>query len=221
MKTVPSANKTTSENVYDRLLDYIFSDQVSPGEKLVERELAEKFKVSRVPIRESLAKMVAQGLLVGGEHRQGVRKRRYTPAENRQLVEFRSSLECSALEMAAQRAEPDDIELLESICEKASMIDVANDWSTWADLDHQFHAGIAKASHNERVTTTLEGLLAECHFIFYVHSSSKWLDSEEKIRSMKNRVIDQHRQIAAAIVAGDSTTAIEALRQHLLYKQFQ
>ena len=212
---MPSANKTTSENVYDQLLDYVFSDQVSPGEKLVERELAEKFKVSRVPIRESLAKMVAQGLLVGGEHRQGVRKRRYTPAESRQLLEFRSSLECSAIEMAAQRAEPDDIEALEAICEKAEAIDVANDWPTWANLDHQFHAGIAKASHNERVTTTLEGLLTECHFIFYVHPSSRWLDSEERTISMKTRVVDQHRRVVAAIVAGDAATGIQILRQHL------
>lgn len=216
MKTAQQIiNKTPSANVYDRLLDYVFSDQVSPGEKLVERELAEKFKVSRVPIRESLAKMVAQGLLIGGERRQGVRKRRYTPAESRQLLEFRSFLECCAIEVAAQRAESNDIETLESICDKAEAIDVINDWETWANLDHQFHAGIARASHNERVATSLEGLLTECHFIFYVHPSSKWSDSEEKTMAMKNRVVDEHRRIVAAIVAGDGAAGTEILNRHL------
>ncbi|MGD9127980.1 MAG: GntR family transcriptional regulator, partial [Planctomycetia bacterium] len=207
--------KTISENVYDRLLDYIFSDQVRPGEKLVERDLAEKFHVSRVPIREALAKMVAQGLLVDGGHRQGVRVRHYTPAESRQLVEFRFFLERCAIEVAAQRAEAADLELLESVCQEAESIDIANSWEAWGDLDHQFHVAIARASHNARVVASLEGLLTEYHFIFYIHPRNKLTNSIEKTIEMKQRVINMHRQITDAIAAGDGPLAIRLLQHHL------
>ena len=207
--------KTTSDNIYDRLLDYVFSDQVQPGEKLVERDLAEKFQVSRVPIREALAKMVAQGLLVGGGHRQGVRVRHYTPAEIQQLIEFRSFMESNAIEIAARRAEAADLEFLESICKEAEYVDIANDWETWGNLDHQFHAGIARASHNERLAASLEGLLTEYHFIFYIHPRNRWTNSAEKTSDMKQRVLDTHRQILAAIAEGDAPLAIQILHHHL------
>ena len=83
--------KAKSNAIYDRVVDMIFCGRFAPGAKLVEEELAAALGVSRVPVRETLAKLVGQGLLGGGGKGQGV-AREYTVEEVRQY-EYREALE--------------------------------------------------------------------------------------------------------------------------------
>ena len=105
--------------VYDRLVNMIFHGRFAPGDKLVEEELAAALGVSRVPIRETLAKLVGQGLLVGGSRGQGVRMREYGIEEVRQLYEYREPLEGIAAAAAARRATSSDLTRMEIICQQA------------------------------------------------------------------------------------------------------
>src|SRR3990172_6657365 len=88
--TSAMSKESDADSIYDRVVRHIFfSGEISPGSKVVEKTLADQLGVSRIPIRETLGKLAGQGLLVGGPTGQGVRLRRYTAEETRQLYELR------------------------------------------------------------------------------------------------------------------------------------
>lgn len=167
MGTTPTARKPHA--LYDQIVDMVFCGRFAPGAKLVEEELASALGVSRVPVRETLAKLVGQGLLVGGGKGQGVRLREYTVEEVRQLYEYREALEGIAAAAAARVGTATDLTRLEIICEQAER-EIANlNSRKWPDLDYHFHLALAEASHNSRVSVQLKLLITECRYLFFVY----------------------------------------------------
>ncbi|NLE36809.1 MAG: GntR family transcriptional regulator [Pirellulaceae bacterium] len=207
--------------MYDRLVELVFSGNYEPGANLTERALAEQLEVSRIPVRESLGKMVAQGLLLGGGKREGVRIRQYTPDEVRQLYEFRLFLESGAVRAAAKYAQADDVKRLEETW--SEMDHHVGDYGsqTWAKLDHQFHGAVAHASHNKRVIATVRVLLTECHYVFYLRPSrQRRQPSQADAKAWMTIVQQEHRQVIDHIVAGDADGAERVVRQHIVPNRF-
>lgn len=167
MSTTPSRAKPNA--LYDRVVEMVFCGRFAPGAKVVEEELASALGVSRVPVRETLAKLVGQGLLVGGGRGQGVRLREYTVEEVRQLYEYREALEGVAAAAAARVATATDLTRMEIICEQAEkeIADVQS--SKWPELDYHFHLALAEASHNSRLSYQLRLLVTECRYLFFVY----------------------------------------------------
>ncbi len=159
-----------NNRVYQGILDLVFCGDRAPGSKLVEEQLAAELGVSRVPVRESLAKLVGQGILIGGGKGESVRIRDYSPDDVRHLYEYREALEGVAARAAAQVASATDIARLEIICQKAaSEIEECHNES-WQDLDQKFHFALADASHNRRVIPQLRMLVTECRYMFFVYT---------------------------------------------------
>lgn len=212
-------DKQTSEqdeSVYQRMRSIIFSGQFAPGEQLVERTLARELGVSRVPVRESLAQMVAQGLLVGGQKWQGTRMRNYSAGEIRQIVEYRAAIECETAAAAARRATDSDMNQLYRICE-AQESEIDGEVSPhWGELDHQFHLAVARASRNERIYHSLDLLLAECHYLFYVAPARfrPRLPKCELVERMQD-VVAGHRRILECIRLGDESEARRTMREEI------
>lgn len=207
-----------SETVYDRVLQHIFfSGNVAPGSKVVEKKLAEHLGVSRIPIRESLRRLAGQGLLVGDQNGEGVRVRKYTAEEIRQLYELREMLEGGAARAAARAATDTDVARMEAVCQQMAL-DVGDYGSKiWADLDHAFHNALADASHNDRIARSLKCLLTECHYLFYLypsHHGRPKLTSEEANAHMQS-VVDDHRTLLSLICAGDAEGAERKAREDM------
>lgn len=202
------STKTKDDEIYSRIMDIVFST-MPPGSKLVERQLASELGVSRIPVRETLAKLVAQGVLVGGEKGQGVRVREYSTEEIRQLYQFREMIEGGVARAAAENATADDLLQLEMICQEMES-EVGHYGSTrWADLDHKFHETLARASRNERFIRTVRSLLAESHYAFYLHPSRRgrpWPAPEEAETLMRS-VLEDHRELLELIRARDADGA--------------
>ena len=214
---MPFSDIGDQSTVYERLLKWVFSGNVAPGAKLVERDMATELGVSRIPVRESVREMVAQGLLVGGDKWQGVRTRRYNPDEIRQLTEFREIFEGGAAQSAARHATEIDVARMEMICNEAES-EVGNYGSErWAQLDHHFHAAMAEASHNERLIHAVRHLLAECHYVFYVRPASvrRREPSGEEATAHMARVVEDHRALIEAIRAHDVERAGKIARAHM------
>lgn len=209
------------ESVYDRLVELVFSGNYEPGSKLTERDLAEQLQVSRIPVRESLGKMVAQGLLLGGGRREGVRIRQYTPDEIRQLYEFRLFLEVGAVRAATEYAQAADIERIEAACEAMGRHVGEYGSQTWAKLDHQFHKALVQASHNKRAITALRSLLTECHYVFYLRPSrQRRQPTAEEATAWMDKVQQEHRLLVEHITAGDADGAERLLRKHIAPQRF-
>ncbi|MBN2291468.1 MAG: GntR family transcriptional regulator [Pirellulales bacterium] len=214
---MPFSHIGDESSVYDRLLKLVFSEQSTPGEKLVERNLANELGVSRIPVRESVREMVAQGLLVGGEKWEGVRTRRYTPDDIRQLSEFREIFDGGAARMAAIHATDMDVAELEMICDEAES-EVGNYGSDrWAHLDHRFHEMVADASHNQRLVHFMKFMLAESHYAFYVHPGRmrRNVPSKEEVVAHMQRVISDHRTLVEMIDKKDADGAEKIARAHI------
>jgi DNA-binding GntR family transcriptional regulator len=220
MSTIEIA-EPQEESVYDRLVELVFSGDYEPGSKLTERRLAEQLQVSRIPVRESLGKMVAQGMLLGGGRREGVRMRQYTPDEIRQLYEFRLFLEVGAARAATKYAQTIDINRIEATCQEMERHVGEYGSQTWAKLDHQFHRALIQASHNKRAIGTVRLLLTECHYVFYLRPSrQRRQPTAEEATAWMKAVQQEHRQLVDCVVAGDPDGVEQILRKHIAPQRF-
>lgn len=156
-------------DTYQRVVRMIGEGRFPPGSQLTEEGIAAELGVSRAPVRQTLAKLVGQGVLVGGGRGQGVRMREYSAEETRQLYEFREALEGVAAAAAARLATPIDLARMESICaaETAELPKPSPD--RWVELDSQFHKALGQASHNARIAAQLRLLVDECLALFFVY----------------------------------------------------
>jgi DNA-binding GntR family transcriptional regulator len=83
-----AVNSKEQPSVYHSLRGLIFSGKILPGERVVEKNVAQQLGVSHVPIREAVAKLMGQGLLVRGDRGERGWVRDYSLEEVRQLFEF-------------------------------------------------------------------------------------------------------------------------------------
>ncbi|MBN2580637.1 MAG: GntR family transcriptional regulator [Pirellulales bacterium] len=208
----------SGESIYDRVVRHIFfSGELPPGSKVVEKVLADQLGVSRIPIRETLGKLAGQGLLVDGLNGQGVRLRRYTAEETRQLYELRELLEGGAARAAARAANDADITRMEMICNQSESEIGDYGSQRWADLDHAFHAALADASHNDRIARLLKLMLTECHYLFYLYPSAVGRPTpahEDAVQRMQS-ILNDHRVLLQLICAGDADGAERKAREDM------
>ncbi len=205
-------------NVYSGLIGKIFSGQCPPGTQLVERDLAKEFGVSRIPIRESLARLVAQGVLISGKKGTGVWVREYSSEEVQHLYLFREAIEIGIVRsVSEQGCSPGYLSKLRHIC-KMSEPEVGRHGSPrWADMDHKFHETLADASGNDRMISSLKALLAECHYVFYLHPANNIRKPlpPKKAHVIMQDVLDEHLKLITHIKKRDVSGAEETLRHHL------
>ncbi len=158
----PVRPRRVSDQIFERIRDHIFRGQLMPGQRVPgERQLAESFGVSRPTIREAMHKLLDRGLI---EHHRGVGAfvRQADPGKEsppfmrlfgepkpnlRDLIEVRLYLECSGVRYAAERADQDDIGLLEANLRRMKQLQEKGDPAI--DEDTSFHMNIAFATHNE------------------------------------------------------------------------
>ncbi|WP_425395155.1 GntR family transcriptional regulator [Aeoliella sp.] len=212
----PSSETT----VYARVLEHVFSGDLQPGSRVVEGRIAKELGVSRIPVRESLRRMVGQGLLTSEADGNGIRVRQYTPDDVRGLFEFRELLEGGVSRGAARSATETDIARLEYLFDQS--LQCVNEHGTrakWGKLDHAFHEALADASHNERMASALKTLLTECHFLFYVFPSKardeKYHAStpEEEAERRRHVLETEHLELIQLLKQGDAEGAEDLSRR--------
>jgi DNA-binding GntR family transcriptional regulator len=200
--------------LYNAIVRKVFSGSVNAGQRLVERELASEFGVSRIPVREILARLVTQGILVGGEKGQGVFVRRYSGEDIRQLYEFREIQEAGAGAAAARHANESDLLRMAMICDEMEAAIDDFESPRWRDLDHKFHLALAEASHNPRIVSVMKGLLVECFFMFYAPSDER-VDTSDARHAIAVRVVEEHRTLIETIRQRDDERAAQMAQGHI------
>jgi len=196
------ANRPQMKDAYALILAAIDSGIYRPGERLVESELAERFGVSRTPIREALQRLETQSLLA----RDG-RSLIVASLDHNQLSELyvvRAELEALAARLAARHATPEEVRVLKEL--------VANDHALLGDpvamsrANRRFHRQVHLASHNRYLVQQLE----------LVHRSMALLATTSLAAEGRDETaLSEHIDIVGAIEAGDATAAADALRIHI------
>ncbi len=159
--------QSLAEAIADSVAEAIATRRLSPGERIVETTLADRFGVSRVPIREALKVLHAQGILTGGRNR-GFRVADFGPETIRQVLEVRLSLETFILRDAIDnwRAGAHDLAELDGPLRQMEMAARAGDASASLRADVEFHRAICAASGNQIAATLWEAIARHVLIIF-------------------------------------------------------
>ncbi|MGI9355062.1 MAG: FadR/GntR family transcriptional regulator, partial [Rhizobiaceae bacterium] len=198
-----------------------------PGERLPsERELSEKFGVSRPSLREAVSKLQDSGLLVtranSGVYVANVLGSAFSPALTRlfgshdeavfDYLDFRRDMEGLAGERAARLGSDTDLAVVNSVLKKMEAAHKKRDPSDEARLDADFHLAIIEASHNVlmlHMMRSMYDLLREG--VFY---NRKVMFRQ---RTTRETLLDQHRAINTALQSRDPKAAKAAIESHLDY----
>ena len=194
--------RSEQRDAYVLILEAIDVGIYKPGSRLVESELAERFGVSRTPIREALQRLETQSLLA----RDG-RSLIVASLDHNQMAELyvvRTELEGLAARLAAQHASEEEINVLQQ------MVGADRTWthdaSALSRSNKRFHKQLHLASHNRFLVQQLD----------LVHRSMALLATTSLAVEGRGPVaLDEHQAIVTAISERNGAAAYQAVRQHL------
>jgi DNA-binding GntR family transcriptional regulator len=197
-----SVIKPNHRDAYDLILEAIDTGLYRPGDRLVESDLADRFGMSRTPIREALQRLETQSLLT----RDG-RSLIVASLDHNQLAELyvvRAELEGLAARLAAQHATAEEVRVLRDML--ASDRALISDPSALSRANRRFHKQIHLASHNRYLVQQLD----------LVHRSMALLASTSlAVEGRGETALGEHADIVAAIGARDGARAEAALKTHI------
>ncbi|MEU1937126.1 GntR family transcriptional regulator [Streptomyces coeruleorubidus] len=181
------------ERVTADLRQEIIAGSLRPGDRLVERELAERFGVSRVPVREAIRALVAEGFVHFETPRRTV-VRRLTPNDVKELFELREALEVYAAGLAASRATPQDLAEVQALLDRAAAATEAGDAELITDLNSRLHDRIVAMAGNSLLTEALEPVAGRLRWM--TRRNEEW-----------PQLLVEHRELYEAIASGDPDRA--------------
>jgi DNA-binding GntR family transcriptional regulator len=200
-RTPPSA-QAPQRDAYALILEAIDGGIYRPGDRLVESELADRFGVSRTPVREALQRLETQSMLA----RDG-RSLIVASLDHNQLAELyvvRAELEGLAARLAAQHASAEEIRVLRAMVEDDRKL--LGDPAALSRANRRFHKQIHLASHNRYLVQQLD----------LVHRSMALLASTSlAAEGRDSAALAEHDAIITAIAARDGDAAYDALRTHI------
>jgi len=187
--------------IRDTLRTRIFEGYYPVGTRLIERDLAAEFGVSRLPVREAVRMLVQEGLLAERSTR-GAIVADLTEQQAHHLFDVRSALEVLASRLAAQRATPADIATLRDLIDTAARALARGDIAAAHRANSELHDEITSIAGNPFLRTALEPLQGRMHWLFR-HVS----DMAE--------LVDEHRALVEAIASGDPGRAAAQSAHHV------
>ncbi|MGV9555484.1 GntR family transcriptional regulator [Streptomyces sp. NPDC003401] len=190
------------ERVHEALLELITTRALRPGRHLVESELAAHLGVSRQPVREALQRLNAEGW-VDLRPAQGAFVHEPTEAEADQFLTVRTLLESEAARLAAAHADGAGVDALDELRAQGVLAVASGDVDRAVLLDVVFHAKIVELAGNA-VLAELAG---------QVDRRARWYCAPVA-RQRGHRSWTEHRDLIAAIAAGDGRRAGRLMREH-------
>ncbi|MBC7312179.1 MAG: GntR family transcriptional regulator [Rhizobium sp.] len=190
--------------LYRLLRDRIVKGDLAPGARISESEIAASYKVSRQPVREAFIKL-AEESLVEVRPQRGTYVRRISVPAVMTARFVREAVEADIVRAAAQAVTPNILALLEAnLAAQRAVVD-SDDPSRFMELDEAFHRLLAEAAGQPAIWDILEDLKTQMDRVR--HISARQFSRE--------RLIDQHAAVVAALRSGDPDAAEAQMRAHL------
>ncbi|MBZ0122432.1 MAG: GntR family transcriptional regulator [Roseovarius sp.] len=194
-----------SDTIAEALEGMILEGTFADGERLDEVQLAERFSVSRTPLREALQRLALSGL-VEQIPRRGVFVRQPGPVELVEMFEVMAELEAACARLAASRivdAALDEMRAVNARCQRAVE---TQDTDGYYYENERFHAILYRQSGNDF-------LEQECKRLFRRLTPFRRL--QLRLRGRLRQSMAEHEAIVAALEAGDPQAASDAIRRHV------
>jgi GntR family transcriptional repressor for pyruvate dehydrogenase complex len=223
----PVTQEKLSHAVIGQIEQLILRGILRPGERLpAERELAERFGVSRPSLRDAISQLQTTGLLStkpgAGIYVADVLGSAFSPAlidlfsRHDEAVfdylSFRRDMEGLAAMRAAQFGSDTDLAVVQTVFDKMEKAHTKRDANEEAQLDAQFHMAIIEASHNVVMLHMMRSMYELLRGgVFY----NRQVMFKQKIS--RSALLDQHRAINNALQSRDPAAARAAVEAHLSY----
>ncbi|MBX3576652.1 MAG: GntR family transcriptional regulator [Rhizobiaceae bacterium] len=199
------AYATRAELLREKLTEEIISGTLAPGTRLDEQEIANRFGVSRTPVREAVRHLVATGLAESQPHL-GATVSGLNTARLTAYLDAATELEVACVRLAALRMDrKEHAELLDLHARMGK--NLFDDPERYEELNSQFHEMIYVGSHNEVMVEIIRNLKVRLAPVYRVQLT---------LAQMARQSYAEHERIVAAITAGDAVAAEVAMRAHML-----
>ena len=189
------------ENVYEQLRSDILSCKLPPGDDMREQELAERYAVSRQPVREALARL-AREHLVTVHPRQGYRVNPISLSDARDLLRFRLALEPACVAEAIDNAGNDVLEALDQFRR------FSGDHEAFIAYNRAFHTALAYASGNRRMAAALCDLIGQADRLVRVSLANVRGHDPKKL-------VAEHVALIEAVQRRDRRAAARIIKSHI------
>jgi DNA-binding GntR family transcriptional regulator len=194
-----------SDAVFVALRDAILAGELAQGSDHSIYEFAERFGVSRTPVREAVLRLADLGMVEVRRNR-GVRIRGLSAEEVRGIFELRMLLEAPAAEAAARASSPELVATLRASLAAMRDAAAADDVAGFERADRAVHEGIVRTLDNERVTAIIASL----------RNATQAMGASTMNRARRLDEIEvEHEPIVDAIAAADPEVAAARMREHL------
>jgi DNA-binding GntR family transcriptional regulator len=191
-------------DVFHALREDILACRLAPGAELREAELAERFAVSKSPVRDALSRLVHDGLVIVMP-RQGYRVAPISLKDVRDIFQYRCVLECACARIAAETAADEELRSLD----RFRTFDPRAYADGFVGYNRDFHQSVARLSGNARLT----------------HALASQIDQMDRVIAMSvnamrghdpARLVRQHAAIIDALQRGDARGAAALMQRHVM-----
>ena len=187
----------------------IQSGELRPGERIHEVALADRFGISRTPLREAIKILATEGLLELLPNR-GARVVVLIEAEIEEMLEVIASLEATAGELACARITPEALDAIRTLHDTMMRAHAAGDVAGYFDLNRQIHEGIVAAAGNatlSAVYATLSGRVQRARYLAH-KTEAQWRSA-----------IAEHEAMLDLLARRDGPALAALARAHVLSKK--
>jgi DNA-binding GntR family transcriptional regulator len=193
------------QKIYQSIREDITYGKLFPGERLVESQLAEKFKASRSPIREAIRQLESEGLIRLNQNK-GITVARLSVKEVDEIYNLRWLLESYAARLSAGQATKAQIAYLKDLHEKLRVAGKNSDLAAWIQNNILFHDFFSENSGNGNLHQILVNLKHRVYLYHYIIV---------RVPGNFQAYIDHHEEILKACKKNDGEMAEKYMKLHV------
>ena len=216
-KSTPIPRQSLAAAVLERLREKILSGELHEGEQLRQDALAEEFQISRIPVREALSHLAAEGLITMVANR-GAVVSSLSPDEIMQIFETRAVLECYMLRCAIPNMKKKDFEQAEKILEQyEASLEKDSEMKSWGTWNWSFHSVLYAPADRPFMLAYVKTLNVNCdrytrlHLVFTRDLHRAGLAHRELLAACKT----MNPEVASAALWKHITEAGEYLKEFI------
>jgi|APAra7269097451_1048561.scaffolds.fasta_scaffold00045_45 DNA-binding GntR family transcriptional regulator len=196
----------TADAITSTLREMILSGHLAIGVQLKQEALAQRFGVSRIPIREALKRLQAEGWIEHTAHQGSVVAAKSTQ-DLLETLDIRIALETRALKVAVPKMTKADLKAAKEIIARYDASDSPREWT---ELNLEFHLCLYRASGRPKLLKMIEDIVRSIDIHLRAHQSSTVGRKSPQT---------EHKNILKACAAGDADLAVSLLEQHIEHTQ--
>jgi DNA-binding GntR family transcriptional regulator len=148
--SLPLDHRTMLETVVSRLRKFILTGHLRPGERLIQDDLAERFGISRTPIREALRELASEGLVTISPYK-GASVARLVPEELEAVYHVRIALESYAARLAVRNLTDDEMKRLEVSLDAMRQAFAQHQLDQLVKVNQEFYLQLFRATRQPRL----------------------------------------------------------------------